>query len=191
MEVPDGASPPPEMARFFQEHYRDLVRTVRYVGADEHEATEAVGEALVHLVGSWNQVRNPLAWTAKVAIRAFLAEKKRGPERLRTRMAQRPQDIPLMRTAADHEIYDGNAWVTWLLRQLPPEQAKVMVLVAEGMKNEEIATALGRSVQSIRQSIYVSRKRLKQIVDGEEEAARLPDTGSTHERQVQQYGRWA
>jgi RNA polymerase sigma factor (sigma-70 family) len=153
---------------FFRRHYRDVVRTVMYTGADEHQAREATAAAMEDLVRSWSRVDHPLPWIRQAAVHHFLKELTRGPDRVRRRLAERGHGADPAGSGSEPSHGADRRWVTELIGSLPPRQAEVMALTVDGYTPQEIAVTLHRTPTAVRQNLFEARRRLRRLMQREE-----------------------
>lgn len=152
-------------ASFFRQEYPRVVLYLRKNGASEAEAEEAVQEAMAQAYRAWDQIIFHRAWVRKAAFTCFVHQAER---------ARRENPMPELRVlmAARVGPSEGDRqeeqWrVIAIMRQLPSEQRKVAALFYDGLSLEEIATAVGKPVATVRSLLRHARTRLKKIVQSE------------------------
>jgi DNA-directed RNA polymerase specialized sigma24 family protein len=60
---------------------------------------------------------------------------------------------------------EDEEWVVYMLSLLPPAQREVMELVTEGLDQAEIAAALGKTKEAVRQNLCYARARLSRELE--------------------------
>lgn len=118
--------------------YSRLVGQVGAVCGDRHEAEEAVQDAFVRLMGSWQKVSrydDPEAWVRHVALRQVSNRRRKTLNGLRAALRHGPPaDVPEPSGAAVD--------VERALAALPLQQRAVVVLHRLGLDTDQIAGAL-------------------------------------------------
>lgn len=177
-EARDSASPAAEVRplapegfeEFFKASFRELVKTAMIEGATPEEAEDAAIKTLAEMLPSWPIRPNPLAYARKAVVNNFIKDKTRGSRRVVQSLIDQGH-VPRQEGAEDDQLtaWEDVQWVASVLSILPPEQRKVMELIARGFDREEIAEELGKSRAAVRRSICDARPRLAEFLnpDGE------------------------
>jgi len=147
---------------FFRARYTDLVAFVMRLGARLPDAEEAAQEAMVAAYASWYRIRDPAAWTWRVAYRSYLRQVRR--RRLRESLVSADE---LGQRAAPDET---DAEVLWrdrfrrLLARLTDKQQRVVALWYDGYLAKEIAERLRIEPGTVRSIFRHARRRLVDVL---------------------------
>jgi RNA polymerase sigma-70 factor (ECF subfamily) len=147
---------------FFRARYTDLVAFVMRLGARLPDAEEAAQEAMVAAYASWHRIRDPAAWTWRVAYRSYLRQVRR--RRLRESLVSADE---LGQRAAPDET---DADVLWrdrfrrLLARLTDRQQRVVALWYDGYLAKEIAERLRIEPGTVRSIFRHARRRLVDVL---------------------------
>lgn len=147
---------------FFRARYEDLVRFVMRLGADLHDAEEVSQDAMSAAYERWDDIRDPPAWTWRVACRAYLRRRQR---RRRHEMllpaALLPEAAPGSRAGEppEDDVISSDT-VRRLLRGLARQQRRVVAWWLEGYRFEEIAQRLDIATSTARSVFRNARERL-------------------------------
>jgi RNA polymerase sigma-70 factor (ECF subfamily) len=145
---------------FFRARYTDLVAFVMRLGARLPDAEEAAQEAMVAAYTSWHRIRDPGAWTWRVAYRSYLRQVRH--RRLRESLVS--ADELVQRPATDSD--EAEAEVLWrdrfrrLLARLTEKQQRVVALWYDGYVAKEIAERLRIEPGTVRSIFRHARRRL-------------------------------
>ena len=149
---------------FFRTNYQGLLRSVRYAGASQDEAEDAVGAAVRDLLVRWAEVASPLAWCRRAALHSFVKARKRERER-RIREAS-PKAAPHPHDQQDGRLslWEDQQWVLQLLGELTPAQQEVVALLFDDFSQKEISELLGKTPATVRQNLAAARSNLRSKV---------------------------
>ncbi len=145
-------------------HSRAMFRLARSVVPTDHDAEDAVGEALVLAWKSFDTLREPekgRAWLLRIALNCAYQQYRR-----------RGQVIPLQEVevglAAPERDVEGCCDLWEAVRRLPADRRTVVVLFYyEDMTVEEIARTLEVAVGTVKSRLSRARVQLKKLL-GEE-----------------------
>lgn len=150
-----------EFAAFFRAEHKKLIRFMLAIGAGGDEAAEVAQVTFVRAFEGWDVIRAPRAWIRRVAVNELTASRRAA--RRETPQATVP-DVPApVSTALAAELTEEARQVLAALRQLPPGQRQVMAWIIDGFGAAEIASELGVSPESVRQSCAKARRNLGRI----------------------------
>lgn len=148
----------------FRAEYRPLVHLIYLIVHDREQARDIAQEAFVQLFTRWRRIskyERPDAWVRRVAIRMAVRAIRR--ERLRRRREHQfdgarplgPVDIDVLRAVA----------------KLPASQrAAVVLFYLEDRPLAEVAEILACSEVTARVHLHRARRRLAEILGGEQES---------------------
>lgn len=147
----------PDLERLFREERAGLWRTIyAFTGGRRDLTDDAVAEAFARALAHRATVRNPLAWMYRTSFRIATEELRR--ERRRLQYQEERWENP---TEAA-EVIDA-------LRQLSRSQRAAVVLRYEAdLPIQEVAARMGISPATVRVHLHRARKRLRQLLGGEE-----------------------
>ncbi|MCO1593846.1 sigma-70 family RNA polymerase sigma factor [Micromonospora sp. RHAY321] len=163
-----------EISAFYRAGYRKLLVTVMYAGATRHEADEAVATTVKEMLARWDTIDDHVAFARRAVISNFLKEKTRNLDRIRRRQVEKRAGTAESREDPGMTVWEDREWVMQMLNSLSPGQRSVMAHMVDGFTPTEIATALGRSPDAIRQSLKEARARLKEACQREWAAEQPP-----------------
>lgn len=171
-----SASPPLGFPDFFTASWQPLIKTAMVYGATLPEAEDAAADALTYMLSRWPIEGHPLAYAKKATLSYFFRAKKHGAWKTAYRLIERGH--VLQREDAEDERLaelEGCDWLDEVLSQLTPAQREVLQQVADGLNYQEIARAIGKSPEVVRQRMAAARARLTKILapDG---SYRQPET---------------
>jgi RNA polymerase sigma factor (sigma-70 family) len=150
-----------EFAEFFRAEHKKLIRFVIAIGASADEAAEIAQVTFVRAFESWDVIRSPRAWIRRVAVNELTAARQ--ALRRETPQATLPDAPVPVSTALAVELTEEARQVLAALQALPPRQRQVMAWIIDGFAAAEIASELGVSPESVRQSHAKARKNLGRI----------------------------
>lgn len=145
--------------------YDELLRLAWLLTGDQHQAEDAVGEALAKVLRRWRRtpVDNPPAYVR----RAVVNEVNSAFRRLRTRRrhdARRHGD-ERGRLTTDEQLADADA-IGRALAQLPAKQRTAVVLrFYEDLSQAEAAQVMGCSVGAVKSNCSRGLDRLRTLLD--------------------------
>jgi RNA polymerase sigma factor (sigma-70 family) len=175
-----SVSPPISPERYFREcrtfpaRYWRLIGALKFLGATEAEAEDAVQGALEDLLRRWGTVDDPRKWVPKVALRRFYKEKTRGTKRTIDRMKEKGDVTPEGDGGQQMSVWENRYWVSQMLKSLTPKQRMAMTLITEGLEPSEIAELLGRTPGAVRQSLLEARTKLRREMQPETDGGQGP-----------------
>ncbi len=144
--------------QFFLQAYEQTLGLVTLAVGNRVSAEDAAQEAFARAFNRWSTVANmehPARWVARVAINLAI-------DQLRKTSREVALEPALEAPLADHV---EELWVRWNLDRLTPMQRAAMVRrYIDGMAVDEVATALGRSPQTVKSHIRLGRRRLRQYL---------------------------
>jgi RNA polymerase sigma factor (sigma-70 family) len=141
------------LERIYREHGARLWRAVFAFTGDRHVADDAVSEAFAQALRRGGAIRDPLAWTWRVAFRVAAAE-------LKDRRARgAPKDD------AAYEMPEP-AWnvLGALARLSPMQRASIVLHHYAGYPTKEVAVILGSTSAAVRVHLSVGRRRLREML---------------------------
>jgi RNA polymerase sigma-70 factor (ECF subfamily) len=145
-----------------------LVRFIRFAGATEEEANDAVQTAFAALLQVTYSIRDPLAWLHRTALNDFRCSNPRFASRRRrvTESLIPPREIPepstVVPSAAEvAALEEENHVVHGELALLPGKQRQVMVAHYDGLSHEQIADLLEMGLDAVRQNLSRARRTLR------------------------------
>jgi RNA polymerase sigma factor (sigma-70 family) len=166
-------SPPISPEQYFRDcttfpaRFLRLTEALKFLGATEAEAEDAIQGALEQLLRDWDKVREPQKWVPKVALRRFYKEKTRGPKRLVDRLVEEGDVMPEGDGGQQISVWEDRRWVSQMLKSLTSKQRVAMTLITEGLEPSEIADLLGTTPGAVRQSLLQARTRLRREMQPE------------------------
>ncbi len=155
------------LSEYVRDRWPALVRYAALLGADPHEAEEAVQSALVRVALRWPFVRdkdNPEPYVK----RAILNGQINRSRRLRRREVSvgDPPELPVGDRTG--EVADADA-VRRALAELTPRQRAVLVLrYLDDRSEEQTAHALGCSVGTVKSQTHKALARLRAVLETSE-----------------------
>jgi RNA polymerase sigma factor (sigma-70 family) len=137
-----------------------LIRYLMSMGADQHQADDAVQAAFARAYAGWETIRQPRAWLYKVALR----ELYRAEARVRKREMPAGDALPEAAGPLDSGdiavLNEEEEMVRAAVAALPGRQRQVMALTLAGFKPAEIARELGCDPAAVRQNQVRARDNL-------------------------------
>ncbi|MFB6578750.1 RNA polymerase sigma factor [Streptomyces sp. NPDC056402] len=145
---------------FFREQYpRVRSMLIAICGFTPQCAEDATEEAMIRLLENWGSVSTPNAWVRKVAIREAAKQAKDWNPPL-------PDfELPDSRAAGVSAAMDLAVTIELAVRDLPPQQRKVMELALREMKPEEIAEVLGCKSEQVRSNLSHARRNMRRLIE--------------------------
>ena len=145
---------------FFQEQYPRVVSMLIAVcGFTPQCAEDATAEAMIRLLRYWGKVSTPNAWVRKVAIREAAKQVKAWNPPLPD------SELPDSQAAGVSAAMELTLMIELAVRDLSPQQRKVMELALGEMKPEEIAEVLGCKPEQVRSNLSHARRTLRRLVE--------------------------
>ncbi len=155
-----GVAHEQDLRGLYAASYPRLVAVVGAVCGDLHEAEDAVQEAFVRLMGSWTKVcryEDPEAWVRHVALRQVSNRRRKALNALKAALRHGPPpDV--------HEPSAAAVDVERALAALPRQQRAVLVLHRLGLNTDQIATALGVPVGTVKSRLARARAALAYLL---------------------------
>ncbi|MFC6064362.1 RNA polymerase sigma factor [Streptomyces ochraceiscleroticus] len=149
-----------DFASYYEQHLAKLIRHLMRQGARPHEAAEAAQAAFTEAYAQWDTIRHPAAWLRQVALRLFLRQPAHREE-LTGAPPDRPGGICPLGAV---ELKEEENRVYAALAALPPLQRQVLAWHLDGFGLAEIAAALGKTPEAVRQNLSRGRARLKEML---------------------------
>lgn len=135
----------------------NLVRYLMTMGADQHQADDAVQAAFALAYPRWDAIRQPRAWLYKVALR----ECYRADTRRREMPAgSLPETAEPLDSGDIAVLNEEEEMVRAAVAALPGRQRQVMALTLAGFTPAEIAQELGCDPAAVRQNQVRARDNL-------------------------------
>jgi RNA polymerase sigma factor (sigma-70 family) len=146
------------LADVYREERSRLVRFVMSLGADQHEADDAVQEAFAHACRQWDSIREPRAWLHTAAMRQYYrADARSREDPAGDRLPDRAEPLDSGDIAV---LNDLEARVRDAISALPARQRQVMALTLAGFTAAQIAQHLGSDQAAVRQNQVRGRDNL-------------------------------
>lgn len=143
----------------FEDWYRGehaaLVTTLAVATGDADVAADAVDEALTRAYERWGSLRDPAAWTYRVALNVA-----------RRRLRRRALELRLLRGTPPPRDLPGPAGELWLLvADLPPRQREAVALrhVAH-LTEAEVAEAMGVARGTVSATLRSAHRSLRRAI---------------------------
>ncbi|MEW2558547.1 RNA polymerase sigma factor [Streptomyces griseorubiginosus] len=147
----------------YQEDKPYLIRFLLRQGADLEEAQDAVHTAYAEMLKTSETVSHPRAWLRTVALRSFLRQIVRVPEKPDQDVMERhTATVADWRTPLQAvELNEQQRLVFAALLQLPFKQRSVLAWHMDGFTTSEIADAMGLEKAAVLQNLSRARRTLK------------------------------
>ena len=142
--------------RIYREHGSRLWWALLAWTGDRDVATEAVAESFAQALGRGDALRDPLAWIWKAAFRIAAGEMKR------RRATHQLLDAP-------YEMEEPTGVLEALRRLSPKQRAAVVLFHYCGYRLSEIAEILGSNRATVSVHLSRGRRRLRAILQEEEQ----------------------
>lgn len=161
-ERPPPGSHPASMSveKVYRAERINLMTYLMSMGADPHEADDAVQAAFIQALRVWPTIRQPRAWLYKVALREYY----RADTRTRTRETPAGNALPERAEPLDSSdivlLDEEEEMVRAAIAALPGRQRQVMALTLAGFAPAEIAEQLGCDPAAVRQNQVRARGNL-------------------------------
>lgn len=143
----------------YEEQATPLWHSILAYAGDPTVASDSVAEAFAQCASRMGSLRSPKAWVWSTAFKIAAGELKR-----------RNATVPLV----DVHTYEmpERAWeVVDALRALPERQRAVLILYYyAGYPTKDISRMLGSTSATVRVHLSQGRKRLRQVLEGDEDA---------------------
>ena len=150
-----------EFSAFFARAYEQTLGVVVLATGERNLAEDATQEAFARCLDDWRSVKakdRPDRWVARVALNLAI-------DHLRKVARETSLDTAHHAPRADHV---EELWVRWNLDQLTPMQrAAVVRRYVEGRSVEEVASALGRSRDTVKTHLRLARGRLRKSLSAD------------------------
>lgn len=149
-----------ELGRLYEENRDRLWRGVYAVCGDPDIASDAVAEAFAQALRRGDAIRDPLAWVWRAALRIAAGELKDRSRRMRAEVAEEADEMPV----------GGRELINELGRLSPKQRAAIVLKYYEGYSNREIAEIIGSTAAAVRVHLAVGRRRLRDMLEGRDDA---------------------
>lgn len=173
----------PDIERLFRDHHTPIVRylTRQLNDADvaEELAQETFVRAMRYLQSSSKPVSNERAWLFAVAtnlVRDAVRRDARQRKHLEALRAELDDVEPELAEVSPEELHRA-ALAQQALHNIPERDRAALFMSQEGLNYQEIAAALGLSVQSVGTTLTRARKK---VVQGYEALAHNSSRGGAH-----------
>jgi len=156
----DDASTEHDLAELFRAEAPTVWRALyAFTGGRREIADDALAEAFARALAHAPEIREPLAWVYRVSFRLAAEELRR---------QRRNAGPPVDEVIDPPEAQD----VVRALRRLTPTQRAAVVLAYEvDLPVAEVASRLGIRPATVRVHLFRARRRLEQLLRGEDEDA--------------------
>jgi RNA polymerase sigma-70 factor (ECF subfamily) len=132
-----------------------------YTGGRTQVAEDALAEAFAQAMARGVEIRDPVAWIHRAALRLAAKELKRERQLSSVDHFKETKPYP--------EGNPGLQEVLWALRQLPPNQRTAVVLHYEmDLPVSEISRLMGISAATVKVHLHRGRSRLRRLLEEEE-----------------------
>lgn len=152
-----------QLEAFYATEYPKLVKILVLLDATVEEAEDAVQNAMADLIKrsrAGQAPDYPAGYVRMAAFRFFIKERQRGRERLQREI--RGGHLVLEVHLDDRlDTMEDERYIKYLLGCLTSTQRKVIRLVMDGLSTHEIAEALSKSGDDVRQHLKNARDRLE------------------------------
>jgi RNA polymerase sigma-70 factor (ECF subfamily) len=145
-------------ADVYKQERSALFRFVRSLGADDHEADDAVQEAFTAAYKRWDTIREPRAYLYTAAMRQYYRADARNRETPAS--GRMPEPAEPLSSGDIAEFNDLEERVRTAIAALPARQRQVMALTLAGFKPAQIAEQLGSDEAAVRQNQVRGRGNL-------------------------------
>ena len=130
------------------------------VGADQHEADDAVQDAFADAYAAWDTIREPRPWLYKAALRAYYRGSSRARNRETPAGDRLPDQAEPLNSGDIAVLNDEEQTVQNALAGLPAKQRQVMALTLAGFTAAEIGQLLSSDPAAVRQNQVRARDNL-------------------------------
>lgn len=166
---------PTDIEGLFKTHYRLLFRYARHLLGDDAEAQDAVSEVFVAL---WTKrealriSRSPRSYLLAMVKHQALQQKRQATLAIR-RGDEYAQQQPAAQPSPQEQYQSAQtvSWLEGLIEELPPLRREIIELRVFGLRNREIAEALGLSEKKVEyqlgQAVEMLRFQLRKHAAGE------------------------
>ena len=167
--VPAAATSPPAVAvdgsrdfsSFLAARYQEILGLVALSCGSSSLAEDVAQEAFARALDRWDAVGpmdRPDRWVLKVASNLVVDHVRRARREI-------VLDATIEAQPTDHV---QRIWVDFNLDQLTPMQRTAILLHhRDGLRVDEVAAAVGRSVETIRTHLRLGRRRMRELCGGE------------------------
>lgn len=168
-ELAIGAQPlaQPSFEAVVKERYDRLLRLAALLTGDQHEAEDAVAEALMKVWHRWGRVdvEDPGAYLRRAVVNEVNSSFRR--LRTRRRYRERRRGDGRGERATEQQMVDADV-VGRALARLPARQRTAVVLLYyDDLSHAEAASLMGCSVGTVKSSCSRGLDRLRSLLDGE------------------------
>jgi len=149
-----------DIERLYRESAPQLWRSIYgFAGGRRHLAEDAVAEAFARAIERRNEIRDPLAWIYRTAFRIAsreLQQERRSPP-------PSPDPVPGIDPVDVQDVLSA----LWTLS--PNQRAAVVLHDQEGFTAPEVGRLIGISAATVRVHLFRARRRLREVLGGEED----------------------
>lgn len=161
---PTGATPQLDQSdhnaafsSFYRRFVPILVAFLLWQGARLPDATDIVQDTMIKTYRRWPEIRQPEAWTRRVAYRAWI---RRITKVVEDPIADPPEHSCLRSPLTNVDEWEQRHEVLRLLDLLPQRQREVMAWTLQGYSPAAIAYELGITSTVVRASLWKARHTL-------------------------------
>ncbi|MGW5079569.1 RNA polymerase sigma factor [Micromonospora echinospora] len=152
-----------EFSAFYRDYATRLAAFLVSIGVPQADALDIMQETMHKAYQRWRKIEHPKAWVKATASKAYA-------ERLAKLDPVPVEDIadrlPVVPNGAD--VADAKHDILTALRQLPMRQRQVLAWSFEGHTPAEIADQLRMTAEAVRSSLYKGRKKLVELLGGDQ-----------------------
>lgn len=176
-----------EFATFYRDNRLRVTHFLMKLGATRDEAEDTTQQAMQDLLRRWTLIQQPRAWIYVAAERQLRRNLKRQSREPVYEAIEQACESGTARSAwhggpMHHQDLEGFGdearRVIELLRQLPPEQRRVMAYTLDGFGASEIAERIGKPVETVRSNLRHARARLTRALQADQAAAPVQAGGT-------------
>ncbi|MGY4908705.1 RNA polymerase sigma factor [Micromonospora aurantiaca (nom. illeg.)] len=153
-----------EFAEFAESSYYRVERILRATCRDRQAVDDALQEAYLHGRVEWPKLREhvkPAGWIISTARFKMLKDH----DRRQREAAVAPEDLPPSSHSDIADVWEAQETLRGWLHQLPARHAEVFQMSREGFSNQEIASILGLTENSVRSYKTAAKKRLGELAE--------------------------
>ena len=148
------------LERVYRAEGKRLWRALWAYSRDPHIASDSLSEAFAQALRRGPEIRQPSSWIWRTSFMIAAGEMKRKADQV----ASLPPEEPYEMGESDYDVVGA-------LGSLSPMQRGALILHAYGgYSSKEIAAALGSTSQPVRVHLSRAKKRLRKMLEAEDEA---------------------
>jgi RNA polymerase sigma-70 factor (ECF subfamily) len=147
---------------FFRDNFRPMMKMVQALGATRSEAEDAVSAAMEELIRRGDNIAHLEAYGRRVALRTFIKNRQDDQRRWASAVKDADSD-PGRGVEVITSESEERRFVLRALRDLPPQQGRILALSVDGYSPMEIAKLIGVNAATVRSNLRLARQRLKTI----------------------------